>query len=246
MKLADKLSENRRRFEREMRALIGSHISIPQLSIFALACGCSGLTIVPGGIVKDDVVVFESHIMEKLREMFSDLEIDPKCIYSQTMPPSFSDVRGIRAVNLCDRCASEIGEGKSSPEIDFLLLEKGGGSIYNFSERRGELEEELRNLTGIAVHVPELGIYAMSCGCKGIEAEIIGLQMEEIKNIDKGLSSYLKRMTEEFELNPKIAHARARFGGPEVFAVTVRDLCDDCKRKYEKIEERKDFYVLEG
>ncbi len=117
------LLKNRAGFEEKLRKLIGRPILLIELDIFALPCGCAGITANTRGLEVDDLEVFEPQIMPLLKEMASSLEVKPTVIFARLVPGS-SIVASLNWRMLCSRCYPEFsrGEGKT-PRPDLYMLQ---------------------------------------------------------------------------------------------------------------------------
>lgn len=119
----NELLKNRANFEEKLRKLIGRPILLIELDMFALPCGCTGITANMRGLEVDDLEVFEPQMMPVLKEMASNLEVKPSVTFARLVPGS-SIVASLNWRTLCNRCYPEFarGEGKT-PRPDLYLLE---------------------------------------------------------------------------------------------------------------------------
>ncbi len=117
------LLKNRAGFEDKLRKLIGRPILLIELDMFALPCGCAGITANTRGLEVDDLEVFEPQILPLLREMASNLDVKPTVTFARLVPGS-SIVASLNWRTLCMRCYPEFarGEGKM-PRPDLYLLQ---------------------------------------------------------------------------------------------------------------------------
>lgn len=117
------LLKSRAEFEENIRKLIGRPILLIELDMFALPCGCSGITANTRGLEMDDLEVFEPQLMPYLKEMASNLEVKPTVTFARIVPGS-SIVASLNWRTLCSRCYPEFarGEGKM-PRPDLYLLQ---------------------------------------------------------------------------------------------------------------------------
>ncbi len=120
------LLKNRAGFEDKLRKLIGRPILLIELDMFALPCGCAGITANTRGLEVDDLEVFEPQILPLLKEMASNLDVKSTVIFARLVPGS-SIVASLNWRTLCPRCYPEFarGEGKMPrPDLYLLLFER--------------------------------------------------------------------------------------------------------------------------
>lgn len=117
------LLKSRAEFEEKIRKLIGRPVLLIELDMFALPCGCSGITANTRGLEVEDLEVFESQLLPYLKEMASNLEVKPTVTFARIVPGS-SIVASLNWRTLCARCYPEFarGEGKM-PRPDLYLLQ---------------------------------------------------------------------------------------------------------------------------
>ncbi len=117
------LLRSRAEFEEKIRKLIGRPVLLIELDMFALPCGCSGITANTRGLEVDDLEVFEPQLLPHLKEMASNLEVKPSVTFARLVPGS-SIVASLNWRTLCSRCYPEFarGEGKM-PRPDLYLLQ---------------------------------------------------------------------------------------------------------------------------
>ena len=117
------LLKNRAEFEEKIRKLIGRPVLLIELDMFALPCGCSGITANTRGLEVDDLEVFEPQLLPYLKEMAANLEVKPSVTFARLVPGS-SIVASLNWRALCSRCYPEFarGEGKT-PRPDLYLLQ---------------------------------------------------------------------------------------------------------------------------
>ncbi len=117
------LLRSRAEFEEKIRKLIGRPVLLIELDMFALPCGCSGITANTRGLEVDDLEVFELQLLPYLKEMASNLEVKPSVTFARLVPGS-SIVASLNWRTLCNRCYPEFarGEGKM-PRPDLYLLQ---------------------------------------------------------------------------------------------------------------------------
>jgi hypothetical protein len=116
------LLKNRAEFEDKIRKLIGRPILLIELDIFALPCGCAGITANMRGLEADDLEVFEPQMLALVKEMAANLEVKPSVIFARLVPGS-SIVASLNWRVLCSRCYPDFarGEGKT-PRPDLYML----------------------------------------------------------------------------------------------------------------------------
>ncbi len=117
------LLKSRAGFEEKLRKLIGRPILLIELDMFALPCGCAGITANTRGLEVDDLEVFEPQLMPLLKDMASSLEVRPTITFARLVPGS-SIVASLNWRILCSRCYPEFtrGEGKT-PRPDLYMLQ---------------------------------------------------------------------------------------------------------------------------
>ncbi len=117
------LLKNRAGFEDKLRKLIGRPILLIELDMFALPCGCAGITANTRGLEVDDLEVFEPQLLQYLKEMAANLDVKPTVTFARLVPGS-SIVASLNWRMLCPRCYPEFarGEGKT-PRPDLYLLQ---------------------------------------------------------------------------------------------------------------------------
>ena len=121
--ITGEILKNRAGFEEKIRKLIGRSILLIELDMFALPCGCTGITANMRGLEVDDLEVFEPQILPILKEMAANLEVKPTVTFARLVPGS-SIVASLNWRTLCNRCYPEFarGEGKT-PRPDLYLLQ---------------------------------------------------------------------------------------------------------------------------
>lgn len=121
--ITSELLKTRAGFEEKLRKLIGRLILLIELDIFALPCGCTGITANMRGLEVDDLEVFEPQMLALVKEMSSSLEVKPSVIFARIVPGS-SIVASLNWRVLCSRCYPDFarGEGKT-PRPDLYMLQ---------------------------------------------------------------------------------------------------------------------------
>jgi hypothetical protein len=117
------LLKNRAGFEDKLRKMIGRPVLLIELDMFALPCGCAGITANTRGLEVDDLEVFEPQMQALVKEMAANLEVKPSVIFARLVPGS-SIVASLNWRVLCSRCYPDFarGEGKT-PRPDLYLLQ---------------------------------------------------------------------------------------------------------------------------
>lgn len=124
--ITSELLKNRAAFEENLRKLIGRPILLIELDVFALPCGCAGITANTRGLEVDDLEVFEPQLLSYLKEMAVNLEVKPTVTFARLVPGS-SIVASLNWRALCSRCYPDFarGEGKMPrPDLYMLQFEK--------------------------------------------------------------------------------------------------------------------------
>ncbi|MDO8728078.1 MAG: DUF5402 family protein [Candidatus Methanoperedens sp.] len=121
--IISEILKNRAGFEEKLRKMIGRPILLIELDMFALPCGCAGITANTRGLEVDDLEVFEPQMLALVKEMAANLEVKPSVIFARLVPGS-SIVASLNWRVLCSRCYPDFarGEGKT-PRPDLYLLQ---------------------------------------------------------------------------------------------------------------------------
>jgi hypothetical protein len=116
------LLKNRAGFEDKLRKLIGRPVLLIELDMFALPCGCAGITANTRGLEVDDLEVFEQQLLPLLREMAASLDVKPSVIFARIVTGS-SIVASLNWRVLCGRCYPEFARGRAkTPRPDLYML----------------------------------------------------------------------------------------------------------------------------
>ncbi len=124
--ITSELLKSRAGFEEKLRKMIGRPILLIELDMFALPCGCAGITANTRGFEMDDLEVFEPQMLALVKEMAANLEVKPSVIFARLVPGS-SIVASLNWRVLCSRCYPDFarGEGKTPrPDIYVLQFER--------------------------------------------------------------------------------------------------------------------------
>ncbi len=121
--ITSEILKNRAGFEEKLRKMIGRPILLIELDMFALPCGCAGITANTRGLEVDDLEVFEPQMLALVKEMAANLEVKPSVTFARLVPGS-SIVASLNWRVLCSRCYPDFarGEGKT-PRPDLYLLQ---------------------------------------------------------------------------------------------------------------------------
>ena len=121
--ITSEILKNRAGFEEKLRKMIGRPILLIELDMFALPCGCAGITANTRGLEVEDLEVFEPQMLALVKEMAANLEVKPSVIFARLVPGS-SIVASLNWRILCSRCYPDFarGEGKT-PRPDLYLLQ---------------------------------------------------------------------------------------------------------------------------
>ncbi len=121
--ITSELLKNRAGFEEKLRKMIGRPILLIELDMFALPCGCAGITANTRGLEVDDLEVFEPQMQALVKEMAVNLDVRPSVTFARLVPGS-SIVASLNWRVLCNRCYPDFarGEGKM-PRPDLYLLQ---------------------------------------------------------------------------------------------------------------------------
>jgi hypothetical protein len=121
--ITDELLKTRGAFEDKMRKLIGRPVLLIELDVFALPCGCAGITANMRGLEVDDLDVFEPAILPLVKEMAANLGVKPTVTFARVVPGS-SIVASLNWRTLCGRCYPEFARGESKmPRPDLYMLQ---------------------------------------------------------------------------------------------------------------------------
>ncbi|TAN38309.1 MAG: hypothetical protein EPN24_05850, partial [Candidatus Methanoperedens sp.] len=101
--ITSELLKSRAGFEEKLRKMIGRPILLIELDMFALPCGCAGITANTRGFEMDDLEVFEPQMLALVKEMAANLEVKPSVIFARLVPGS-SIVASLNWRVLCSRC----------------------------------------------------------------------------------------------------------------------------------------------
>jgi hypothetical protein len=121
--ITSELLKNRAGFEEKLRKMLGRPILLIELDMFALPCGCAGITANTRGLEVDDLEVFEPQMKALVKDMAANLDVRPSVIFARLVPGS-SIVASLNWRMLCSRCYPDFarGEGKT-PRPDLYLLQ---------------------------------------------------------------------------------------------------------------------------
>jgi hypothetical protein len=121
--ITSEILKNRAGFEEKIRKMIGRPILLIELDMFALPCGCAGITANTRGLEVDDLEVFEPQMLALMKEMAMNLEVKSSVIFARLVPGS-SIVASLNWRVLCSRCYPDFarGEGKM-PRPDLYLMQ---------------------------------------------------------------------------------------------------------------------------
>ncbi|KPQ45236.1 MAG: hypothetical protein MPEBLZ_00117 [Candidatus Methanoperedens nitroreducens] len=124
--ILEEILKNRAGFEEKLRKLIGRPVLLIELDMFALPCGCSGITANMRGLEFDDLEVFEPQILPLVKEMAEKLGVKPTVTFARLVPGS-SIVASLNWRTLCPRCYPEFARGAGKmprPDLYMLLFER--------------------------------------------------------------------------------------------------------------------------
>jgi hypothetical protein len=124
--ILEDILKNRASFEEKIRKLVGRPVLLIELDLFALPCGCSGITANMRGLEFDDLEVFEPQILPLVKEMATNLGVNPTVTFARLVPGS-SIVASLNWRTLCPRCYPEFARGVGKmprPDLYMLLFER--------------------------------------------------------------------------------------------------------------------------
>lgn len=119
-------------------------------------------------------------------------------------------------------------------------------TLKELSYARDRIEDTLQDLSGRAIFVPEVKIFNMACGCRGLLADLRGLETEEAEVFHKKITKTLKDVLRKLGLKVDMIYARNFPGSYMVVGITARKFCGRCKRELGSIVSRPDIIVLKG
>ncbi|MBN2110111.1 MAG: DUF5402 family protein [Methanosarcinaceae archaeon] len=123
MTVIEKLANNRRTLENRLQKLLARPVFLIEADVFALPCGCCGITINTRGLQVDDLEIFEEHIKEYLKEASEEMEIEPSFLFARLIPGT-SEIASLNSRILCNRCYMDFSRGSGkSPRPDIYILE---------------------------------------------------------------------------------------------------------------------------
>ncbi|MEA1894718.1 MAG: DUF5402 family protein [Euryarchaeota archaeon] len=114
--------------ENNLRKMLARAVMITELDVFALPCGCSGITVNVRGLELDDIEVFEDQMLSFFKDVASRLEIPSSFIFARLIPGS-SVVAAVNWRVLCDRCYPEFATASGKmprPDIYIMHFERRG------------------------------------------------------------------------------------------------------------------------
>jgi len=113
----------RAEIEKKLRQYTGKAVFLSELDVFALACGCNGITANVRGLSIDDVDVFKDVFVSHFASICEMLDVEPTFLFARLIPAT-NEVAALNARNLCDKCYVElVGEkGQVRPRPDMFVL----------------------------------------------------------------------------------------------------------------------------
>lgn len=115
------------------------------------------------------------------------------------------------------------------------------------AKNRGDLETKLRNLLAKPVFIIEMDAFALPCGCKGTTINTRGLQYDDLEIFEEHINEYLKKTSEDLEIEPSFLFARLVPGTAEIASLNSRVLCNRCYMDFARgtgKRPRPDIYIL--
>ncbi|MDI3484754.1 MAG: hypothetical protein PWQ74_1341 [Methanobacteriaceae archaeon] len=117
-------------------------------------------------------------------------------------------------------------------------------TLKELSHARDKIEDTLQELSGRAIFVPEVKIFNMACGCRGLLADLRGLETEEAEVFHKKIAKTLKGILGRLDLKADMIYARNFPGTYMIVGITARRFCGRCKRELGSITSRPDIIIL--
>lgn len=122
MTIGQDMLKARGSLENKLRDLLGIPVFLIEMDMFALPCGCSGVTVNTRGLQLDDLEIFEEPILKHLTETVTGLEIEPSFLFVRLIPGT-SEVASVNARMLCNNCYMDFGRGSGKqPRPDIYIL----------------------------------------------------------------------------------------------------------------------------
>jgi len=119
-------------------------------------------------------------------------------------------------------------------------------TIMELSHARDQIEDTLQALTGKAIFIPEVKVFNMACGCRGLLADLRGLETEEAEVFRKKITKTLKETLKRLDIKTDMIYARNFPGTYMVVGITARKFCGRCKRELGSLSSRPDITILKG
>lgn len=117
------LKKRRADIENGMRQLIGRPVMVTELDLFALPCGCSGLTVNTRGLLVDDLEIFEPHFLKLLENTSQSFEIPGKFVFARIIPGT-QEIASLNMRNLCSHCYADFSTSSGKrPRPDIYILQ---------------------------------------------------------------------------------------------------------------------------
>ncbi len=117
-------------------------------------------------------------------------------------------------------------------------------TLKELSIARNQIEETLQDLSGKAIFVPEVKIFTMACGCRGVLADLRGLETEEAEVFKRRITKILKGILKRLDIKVDMIYARNFPGTYMIVGITARKLCGRCRRELANITSRPDLIIL--
>lgn len=122
MTITEILANNRGDLETKLRNLLAKPVFIIEMDVFALPCGCKGITMNTRGLQYDDLEIFEEHICEYLKKTSENLEIEPSFLFARVVPGT-AEIASLNSRVLCNRCYMDFARGTGKrPRPDIYIL----------------------------------------------------------------------------------------------------------------------------
>lgn len=115
------------------------------------------------------------------------------------------------------------------------------------AKNRGDLENNLRSLLAKPVFIIEMDAFALPCGCKGVTVNTRGLQYDDLEIFEEHINDYLKKTSENLEIESSFLFARLVPGTAEIASLNSRVLCNRCYMDFSRGSGKKprpDIYIL--
>ncbi|WP_457614130.1 DUF5402 family protein [Methanopyrus sp.] len=103
--------------------------------------------------------------------------------------------------------------------------------------------ERVQDALGDDAMVSEVDLFVARCGCVGVVFMVRGV---ELRDVSDEVLNEVEEAGKVLGVRPEVVYARVVPGTQMVIDLTVRTLCDTCRREFSGEEPRPDLKVLRG